>query len=76
MERNVGGTDKTARQVLGAALGIVAMVAVVWGDSLATTNLVAAGVALLLALVLLATASAETCPVNAAVGRDTYRGGR
>ena len=76
MERNVGGADKTARIVLGVALGVVAMAAILWGDGLATTNLIAAGVTLLLAVVLLATASAETCPVNAAVGRDTYRGGR
>lgn len=76
MERNVGGTEKTVRIVLGVALGVVSMVTVLWGDGLVTTNLIAAGVTLLLAVVLLATAGAETCPINAAVGRNTYRGGR
>ena len=77
MERNVGGTDKSARVVLGVALGIVSMAVVAWGDSLGTTNqIVVAAVALLLAAIMLATAGAETCPINSAVGRNTYRGDR
>lgn len=74
MERNVGGADKTARIVLGVAFGIVSMAAVAWGESLGATNqIVLAAVALLVAAVLLATAGAETCPINAALGRNTYR---
>ena len=77
MERNVGGTDKSARVVLGVALGVVSMAVVAWGDALGTTNqIVVAAIALLLAAIMLATAGAETCPINSAVGRNTYRGGR
>jgi hypothetical protein len=77
MERNVGGTDKSARVILGVALGVVSMAVVAWGEGLGTTNqIVAAAIALLLAAILLATAGAETCPINAAVGRNTYRGDR
>lgn len=77
MERNVGGSDKTARIVLGVALGIVSMAVVAWGGVLGTTTqIVVAAVALVVALVLLATASAESCPINSAIGRNTYRGDR
>ena len=77
MERNVGGTDKTARVVIGVALGVVSMALVAGGDVLGTTNQqLLAALALLAAAILLATAGAETCPINAAVGRNTYRSER
>lgn len=77
MERNVGGSDKTARIVLGVLLGIVSMAVVAWGGVFGTTTqIVVAALALVVALVLLATASAESCPINSAIGRNTYRGGR
>lgn len=77
MERNVGGTEKTLRVGLGVAFGVVAMAVVAWGDGLGTTVQIAVvAVALVVAVAMLATASAETCPINAAVGRNTYRGDR
>lgn len=77
MNRNVGGLDRTLRIVLGVGLAAVSMAVVAFGTSLGTqVQMGAAGVALLLAAVLLATAGAETCPVNSVLGRNTYRGGR
>lgn len=75
MERNVGGLDRTARIVLGVLLGVVSIGVVVFGGGLSFQTLVfASAVALLLGAFLLVTAGTETCPVNSALGRNTYRG--
>ena len=74
MQRNVGGADRTARIVLGFVLAVVSMATVAFGGGLGPDlQLVVAALALLLAAVFLATAGAQTCPVNSLVGRDTYR---
>ena len=74
MDRNVGGRDRTARIVLGAGLFVGSMVLLTLGTGLAAdTRLLVSTAALLAGSVLLATAGAETCPANAALGRDTYR---
>ena len=75
MRRNVGGLDRGARVVVGIALALASMGIVVLGGDLGQTlQLVAAAVALLLAAILLATAGSRKCPINSALGRDTYRG--
>lgn len=74
MERNVGGTDRTARIVVGLALAVVAMATVAFGASLGSqVQLIVAALALLVGAVLLATAGAQSCPVNSLLGRDTSR---
>ncbi|WP_255194087.1 YgaP family membrane protein [Natronobeatus ordinarius] len=72
MERNVGGTDRTLRIVVGLIFVGVSMGLVAFGDSLETTLQGGlAALALLVAAILLATAGARTCPLNALVGRNT-----
>lgn len=72
MRKNVGGADRTARIVLGLMLVGMMMVTVAFGEGLGTTTQgMVAIVLLLVAGVLLATVGAETCPVNAALGRNT-----
>ena len=75
MKRNVGGADRSVRVVLGFLLAVASMAVVAFGSGLGPDlQLVVAALALLLAAVLLATAGAQTCPVNDLLGRDTYRG--
>ena len=75
MRRNVGGADRGARVVVGIALALASMGIVALGGDLGrTVQLVAAAATLLLAAILLATAGAQQCPINRALGRDTYRG--
>lgn len=74
MERNVGGLDRNARIVVGIALAIISMATVAFGGSLGgETQLIVAAVSLFLGAVLLATAGAQTCPVNSVLGRDTSK---
>ena len=74
MKRNVGGVDRTARIVLGFVLAVVSIATVLFGGVLGPDlQLVVGALALLLAAVLLATAGAQSCPINSALGRDTHR---
>jgi hypothetical protein len=73
MERNVGGTDRTARIGLGILLAVVSMATVALGAGLGgQVQLLVAAVALLAGAVLLVTAGARTCPINRLLGRNTY----
>lgn len=77
MNRNVGGRGRTLRIVFGVGFAAVSAAMVAFGSSLGGRVQVAvAGVSLLVAVVLLATAGAQYCPVNGALGRSSYRGGR
>lgn len=63
--------------VFGVGFAAVSAATVAFGASLGGRVQVAvAGVSLLLAAVLLATAGAQYCPINGALGRSTCRGGR
>lgn len=75
MERNVGGMDRTARVVGGFAFALASMATVAFGSGLGPDLQIAvAALLLVVAAVLLATAGAQSCPVNSLLGRDTYRG--
>jgi uncharacterized membrane protein len=63
MAKNVGGTERIARGLIGAALVLVAL-----GSSRGKTTRLAALVG---GAELLYTAATRYCPANAAVGRDT-----
>lgn len=67
MERNVGGLDRIARVGLGAIFAVVGFALVVAGG----TRLYVGAVALLVAVVLLATAATQQCLVNELLGRNT-----
>ena len=72
MDKNVGGRDRNARLVIGIVFVVGMMITVAFGDGLGTTVQGALAAMLLLAAgVLLATAGAETCPVNHLLGRNT-----
>jgi hypothetical protein len=76
MEKNVGGFDRTARFVVGPILIIVGLAAFGGLLTLAagTLGLVLAAVALLVGIVLATTAATQKCPLNRALGMNTYRG--
>jgi hypothetical protein len=75
MEKNVGGYDRTARFVVGPILVLVGLAALGGLFTLAagTLGLVLAAVALLVGLVLATTAVTQKCPLNRALGLNTYR---
>ena len=69
MQKNVGGFDRTARIVVGPLL-LAAAVAAFTGY-LAVGTVAAAG-ALVAGFLLLATGTAQRCPVHVATGMNTY----
>lgn len=76
MQKNVGGYDRIARLVVGPLL-IVAGAAAFGGlftIAAGTLGLVVAGIALLVGAILLATGITQKCPLNNALGIDTFRG--
>ncbi len=66
-EKNVGGCSRIARFVLGPVLIVV-------GAAALTGLFAIAVVALLAGLVLTVTAATQKCPLNRAIGPNTYRG--
>lgn len=75
MQMNVGGYDRIARFIVGPIL-IVAGAAAFGGFltlAAGTLGLVLAGVAVLVGAVLTVTATTQKCPLNAAIGLNTYR---
>lgn len=74
MDPNVGGTDRTVRVILGALALLSSMAVVVYGGGLnGGLQTVVAGALLLFAAVMFATVGSRRCPVNAALGRNSYR---
>ncbi|ELZ87594.1 hypothetical protein C453_04549 [Haloferax elongans ATCC BAA-1513] len=76
MEKNVGGYDRIARAILGPVLIIVGAAALAGFLTIAagTLGLVIAGVALVVGAVLATTAITQKCPLNDALGFNTYEG--
>jgi hypothetical protein len=74
MEKNVGGYDRIVRFVVGPILILTGGAALGGLVSLAagTLGLVLAGVAVLVGGVLTVTATTQKCPLNSAIGLDTY----
>lgn len=77
MEKNVGGYDRLARLVAGPVLLAVGLAAVGGFLTLAagTLGLVLAAAATVVGGVFLVTGIIQKCPINSALGMDTYRGG-
>ena len=75
MQKNVGGYDRTARFVLGPILILVGISAFAGLITLAagTLGLVLAGAAFVVGAVLTTTATTQKCPLNAAIGMNTYK---
>ncbi|MFC6940423.1 DUF2892 domain-containing protein [Salinirubellus sp. GCM10025818] len=75
MEKNVGGYDRIARFVVGPILVVVGFAAFGGLLTLAagTVGLALAAVALLVGIVFVTTATIQKCPLNAALGLNTYR---
>jgi hypothetical protein len=67
MRKNVGRYERIARILLGAALTYLAVTR--WRSRRRRRLAIATG------LELLTSGVVQTCPANAAVGRDTYREG-
>jgi uncharacterized membrane protein len=81
MQKNVGGYDRIARFVVGPILIAVGAAAVAGLLTIAAgvTGLVIAGAAILVGGILTVTATTQKCPLNAAIGLNTYEshtGGR
>ncbi|KTG29680.1 YgaP family membrane protein [Haloferax profundi] len=76
MEKNVGGYDRIARFIVGPVLIIVGAAALAGFLTIATgtLGLVVAGAALLVGAVLTTTAVTQKCPLNNALGFNTYKG--
>lgn len=68
MEENVGGSDRLARIVIGAVLGLISLG--ILGE-LVEAPMWVSPVFGVLALVLLATAYTKQCKINELLGRDT-----
>ncbi|MFC6720516.1 YgaP family membrane protein [Halobacteriaceae archaeon SHR40] len=75
MQNNVGGYDRIARFILGPILIIVGAAALGGLLTLAagTLGLVLAGIAVFVGAVLTVTATTRKCPLNAAIGLNTYK---
>ncbi|AZQ13783.1 MULTISPECIES: DUF2892 domain-containing protein [Halorubrum] len=75
MQKNVGGYDRSVRFVLGPILILVGIAA--FGGfvtlSAGTLGLVLAGAAVVVGAVFTATATTQKCPLNAAIGMNTYK---
>ncbi|WP_129112862.1 YgaP family membrane protein [Halegenticoccus tardaugens] len=76
MKKNVGGYDRIARFVVGPILLVGGAAAFAGALTLATgaVGAILAAVALVAGAVLIATAITQKCPLNRALGVDTYRG--
>lgn len=74
MEKNVGGYDRIARFIVGPILIIVGVGAFGGFVTLAAGQLgfVLAGLAVLVGAILSVTAATQKCPLNAAIGLNTY----
>ena len=78
MEYNVGPEERRVRFVLGGVLLVLAVGSLLayfsgaWSSTQTTVGIVAA-TAMVLSAVMFVTGQAQTCPVNAAVGRNSYR---
>lgn len=75
MQKNVGGYDRSVRFVLGPILILVGIAA--FGGfitlSAGALGLVLAGAAVVVGAVFTATAATQKCPLNAAIGMNTYK---
>ena len=76
MKKNVGGYDRMARFVLGPVLLVVGLGGLggVLTLGTGTVGIGLAVAALLVGAVLTVTATVQRCPLNRALGIDTYRG--
>jgi hypothetical protein len=77
MMKNVGGYDRIARLVVGPVLlawGVAALLGYLTFGLAGTTLLVVAGLAVVLGGVFVVTGYAQKCPLNSALGVNTYRG--
>lgn len=76
MEKNVGGTDRTARLVVGPLLALIGIAILGGWLTLASGTLGTAlgAIALVVGVVLLFTGVTQLCVVNRLLGVDTYRG--
>ncbi|AGB17080.1 Protein of unknown function (DUF2892) [Halovivax ruber XH-70] len=75
MEKNVGGTDRTMRLVVGPILALIGVAILAGWLGVGGTLGTALGVlAVLAGLVLLFTGVTQLCVVNRLLGIDTYRG--
>ncbi|ELZ09117.1 hypothetical protein C479_12047 [Halovivax asiaticus JCM 14624] len=75
MEKNVGGTDRTMRLVVGSILALVGVAILAGWLGVGGTLGTGLGVlALLAGLVLLFTGVTQLCVVNRLLGIDTSRG--
>jgi Mg/Co/Ni transporter MgtE len=78
MDYNVGPEERRVRFTLGGVLLVFAVGALlayfsgVWTATQTTVGIVAA-TAMVLSAVMFVTGQAQKCPVNAAVGRNSYR---
>ncbi|WP_255197220.1 YgaP family membrane protein [Halorarius litoreus] len=78
MDYNVGARERTARFAFGSVLLVVAIWALyayfaeLWTATQTTVAIVAA-TAMLLSGVLFVTGQTQKCPVNEAIGRNSYR---
>lgn len=79
MDKNVGGTDRSARLLAGFALLVLGAAGYLGVVTLATGPIpqaLASVLAILLGLVLFATGVARKCPINRLLGVNTLRRGR
>jgi hypothetical protein len=75
MQKNVGGYDRIARLVVGPLLVVVGAAAIAGLFSVAsgTLGLVLAALAIVVGGVFVATGITQKCPINNALGVNTYR---
>lgn len=79
MEKNVGGTDRTARLVLGpilAAVGVALLAGLLDVGLTGTVGLAVAALVLVAGLIFLVTGTTQKCPANRVAGVNTFEGAR
>lgn len=76
MKKNVGGTDRIARVIIGPILILAGIAGYAGFLTLAVGPLpqaLTAGVVVLVGIVLLTTGLVQQCPLNSVLGFNTYR---
>ncbi|WP_435195894.1 YgaP family membrane protein [Natronomonas sp. EA1] len=78
MELNVGGYDRIVRLVFGPVLTVIGVVGLLGLLAFAASGIgmAIAALALVVGLVFTVTGTVQQCPLNRALGIDTYRGER
>jgi uncharacterized membrane protein HdeD (DUF308 family) len=67
MEKNVGGMDRNVRLVVGVVLLVIGIVGIAPGMGIFQMG------SLVVGIILVGTGALQYCPINQAIGRNTFK---